>query len=180
MRHRILIAGIGNIFLGDDGFGVEVAQRLARRRLPDSVRVVDFGIRGIDLAYALMDGYELTILVDATPRGGLPGTIYVIEPDLAPAEISDAAVIDGHGMNPMSVFGLVKSMGGECRRVLIVGCEPEPLEEEEGRMGLSAAVSAAVDAAIQEIETLIAKELGADSARADLEMSELRTVHGKS
>lgn len=128
-----------------------------------------------------MDGYELTILVDATPRGGLPGTIYLIEPDLVQAEPPDAAAaIDPHGMNPMSAFGLVKSMGGECRRVFIVGCEPEPLEEEEGRMGLSAAVSAAVDAAIEEIETLVAKELAADSTRDDLEISGVVTIRNKS
>ena len=77
---RILIAGIGNIFLGDDAFGVEVARRLVRRRLPDGVRVVDFGIRGLDLTYALLDGYEAVILVDAAPRGGPPGTLYVLEP----------------------------------------------------------------------------------------------------
>lgn len=180
MRDKILIAGIGNIFLGDDGFGVEVAQRLARRKLPDRVRVADFGIRGIDLAYALMDGYALTILVDATPRGGVPGTIYVIEPDLGQAETPEAAVVDGHGMNPMSVFALVKSMGGQCKRILIVGCEPEPLLEEEGRMGLSEAASAAIDPAIEAIETLIAKELGAESAGGDSEIPELGAVQGKS
>ena len=179
MRDKILIAGIGNIFLGDDGFGVEVAQRLARRKLAESVRVTDFGIRGIDLAYALMDSYELTILVDATPRGGVPGTLYVIEPDLAQGETSDA-VIDPHGMNPTSVFGLVKSMGGQCKRVLIVGCEPEPLLGEEGRMGLSAAVSAAVDSAIEAIENLIAKELGARSAGGDLETPGVGILHGNS
>src|SRR6516225_7125141 len=84
---RILVAGIGNIFLGDDAFGVEVARRLAARPQPDGVRVADFGIRGIDLTYALLDGYETVILVDATPRGGQPGTLYVIEPDVGgPAE----------------------------------------------------------------------------------------------
>ncbi len=84
MKERILIAGIGNIFLGDDAFGVEVVRRLSRsaRKLPDEVRIVDFGIRGFDLAYALMEGYEVAILVDATPRGGVPGTLYTIEPDL--------------------------------------------------------------------------------------------------
>lgn len=181
MGDKILVAGIGNIFLGDDGFGVEVAQRLARRKLPDRARVADFGIRGIDLAYALMDGYALTILVDATPRGGVPGTIYVIEPDLAQAETPDAAAaIDPHAMNPMSVFTLVRSMGGECKRVLIVGCEPQPMLDEEGRMGLSTAASAAVDPAIEEIEALVAKELGADSTRADLETSDVATIRNQS
>ncbi len=169
MRERILIAGIGNIFLGDDAFGVEVIQRLLRRRVPDTVHVVDYGIRGLDLAYALMDGYETTILVDATPRGGVPGTIYTIEPDLENAPLA-GALPDGHGMNPMNVFALVKSMGGEFKRVLIVGCEPEPLpeEEEDGRMGLSAPVRAAVEEAVEVVESLVARLLAQDFAESNL------------
>lgn len=176
-RERILVAGIGNIFLGDDGFGVEVAQRMARRKLPESVRVADFGIRGIDLAYAVMDGYELTILVDATPRGGFPGTIYVIEPDLGLASAPDGAVVDGHGMNPVSVLGLVRSMGGEYKRILMVGCEPEPLVEEEGRMGLSEPVSAAVDPAIHTIERLIADELAKEAGHGGARISGTTEIH---
>lgn len=153
----ILIAGIGNIFLGDDAFGSEVARRLAGCTLPDEVRVVDFGIRGFDLAYALLDGYEVTIFVDATPRGGAPGTLYTIEPDLN--ELSDGgaqgAMVETHGMNPMKVLRLVKSMGGELGRILLVGCEPAPLESEEGKMGLSGPVEAAVSEAVDLVESLV-------------------------
>src|SRR3954462_334859 len=97
-RPRLLIAGVGNIFLGDDAFGVEVVQRLARRPLPEGIRVVDFGIRGLDLAYALLDGYEATILVDALPRGGPPGTLYVLEPELEASSSRAAGVppIEAH------------------------------------------------------------------------------------
>ena len=111
----VLIAGIGNIFLGDDAFGVEVAQRLAKRKLPDRVKVVDFGIRGFDLAYALLDRFDVTILVDACPRGGAPGTLYVIEPDLN-VSAQDAAeagqtAVDAHSMNPMNVIRMAKIDG---------------------------------------------------------------------
>ena len=135
----ILIAGIGNIFLGDDAFGVEVVQRLERRKLPERVRAIDFGIRGYDLAYALLDGSDVTILVDACPRGGEPGSLYVIEPDLSALDIPGAeqASIDAHSMNPMNVIRMAKSMGGELKRILLVGCEPATLGPEEGQMGLS-------------------------------------------
>ncbi|MBA2734659.1 MAG: hydrogenase maturation protease [Acidobacteria bacterium] len=161
-RPSILVAGIGNIFMGDDAFGSEVARRLMNRTLPDEVRVVDFGIRGFDLTYALLDGYEVTIFIDATPRGEAPGTLYTIEPDLS--ELDDDmdgqdAMIEPHGMNPMKVLRLAKSMGGEFKRILLVGCEPAPLEAEEGEMGLSEPVEAAVDEAIKMIESLVAKIL---------------------
>src|SRR5216684_1721455 len=101
-RATILIAGVGNIFRGDDAFGVELAQRLMARKLPESVRVVDFGIRSLDLAYALLDGYDVNILLDATPRGGPPGTLYVIEPDWRDlASLPAQAEMETHGMNPM-------------------------------------------------------------------------------
>ena len=155
---RILIAGIGNIFLGDDAFGSEVARRLAGRELPEEVRVVDFGIRGFDLAYALLDGYEVTIFVDATPRGAAPGTLYTIEPDLdePDAPPGGAAVVETHGMNPLKVLGMVKSMGGEFKRILLVGCEPAPLPSEDGHMGLSEPVERAVDEAVKVVESLVA------------------------
>jgi hydrogenase maturation protease len=160
-RNNILIAGIGNIFLGDDGFGVEVAKRMASRSYPEGVRVVDFGIRGFDLAYALMDGPDVTILVDACPRGGPPGTVYVIEPDLA--ELDSAAgqfaPMEAHSMNPMNVLRVATSMGGKLKRVLLVGCEPESLGGDEGHMGLSAPVEAAVDEAITTVETLVQRVL---------------------
>jgi len=153
---RILIAGIGNIFLGDDGFGVEVAQRLANRKLPAGVKVVDFGIRGFDLAYALLDGFDVTVLVDACPRGGEPGTLYVIEPDLkAIQESASGAAVDAHTMNPMNVIRMAQSMGGELKRILLVGCEPQTLGPEEGQMGLSDPVTAGVEDAVIRVERLI-------------------------
>lgn len=161
MQARILIAGIGNIFLGDDAFGSEVARRLANRKLPDEVRVFDFGIRGLDLVYALLDGYDTTIFVDATPRGEAPGTLYLIEPDLNEVGEMDeqGMLIETHGMNPMKVLQMVKGMGGEFKQIFLVGCEPTPLESEEGEMGLSAPVEAAVDEAISMIESLVTKIL---------------------
>ncbi|HEV2770596.1 MAG TPA: hydrogenase maturation protease [Solirubrobacteraceae bacterium] len=117
---RILLAGIGNLFLGDDGFGVEMASRLGWRQLPAGVRVEDFGIRGMDLAYELGAGYDAAILIDATPRGQAPGTLYVIEP-----ELEDGAVpIDVHGMDPVKVLGLARTLGELPKRILVVGCEP--------------------------------------------------------
>jgi hydrogenase maturation protease len=164
---RILIAGIGNIFLGDDAFGVEVAQRLLRRPLPACVRVADFGIRGHDLAYAMMGDFDTVILVDATSRAGAPGTLYMIEPDLNPAEGQAAGSVemDTHGMNPMRVLEFVRAMGGAMPRVLIVGCEPATLGEQgEGKMGLSAPVEASLDRAIAMIESLVASLVQADRA----------------
>ncbi|HVE59825.1 MAG TPA: hydrogenase maturation protease [Pyrinomonadaceae bacterium] len=158
---RILIACIGNIFHGDDGFGVEVARSLAERELRDEIKVVDYGIRGLDLAYALMDGYEVTIFVDAAQRGEKPGTLYVIEPDLTEFENQKPqnAVIDSHGMNPMLVLKMAHSLGAEFKRLLVVGCEPETLGGEEGQMGLSETVQAAVPQAVSLIESLIDKIL---------------------
>ncbi len=160
-RPSILIACIGNIFLGDDGFGVAVAKRLTQCAWPDEVRVVDFGIRGFDLAFALMDGYDVTIFVDAAPRGGHPGTLYIIEPDLAEIEAADEqamtspAMVETHGMNPMKVLQMARSMGARFKRMLLVGCEPETLGPEEGLMGLSAPVEAAVNEAAPMIESLV-------------------------
>lgn len=153
----ILIAGIGNIFLGDDGFGVEVARRLASRDLPQGVRVVDFGIRGFDLAYALADGPDVTILIDACPRGGSPGSVYVIEPDLSCLDAPEEAqpIADAHAMNPMSVLRMANSLGGSLKRILLVGCEPATLGPEEGQMGLSDAVAAAVEQAAEVTEALV-------------------------
>jgi len=159
---RILVAGIGNIFFGDDGFGVEVAKQIERGVLPGSVRVVDFGIRGFDLACALLDGYDLSILVDASARGGQPGTIYVIEPDLHDIErgASDAAVgVEAHGLTPASVLRLAATMDGCLGKVLVVGCEPESLGGEDGRMGLSDPVAAAIPNAIAAITALVNQTL---------------------
>jgi hydrogenase maturation protease len=161
---RILIACIGNIFLGDDGFGCEVAKRLAARPLPAEARVVDFGIRGFDLAYALLDGSEVTIFVDATPRGEEPGTLYTIEPDLDELNGLDPQemMVETHGMNPMKVLCMVKSMGGQFGRVLLVGCEPATFGPEEGQLGLSEPVEAAIDEAVRLIESLVAEIIKED------------------
>ena len=157
----ILVAGIGNIFLGDDGFGVDVARRLATRKLPAEVRVTDFGIRGFDLAYALQDGYETTILVDACPRGETPGTLFVIEPDLKALDDPEApqAVVEAHSINPMSVLRMARAMNIEPKNVLLVGCEPASLGGEQGEMGLSAPVERAVEDAVKLVESLIEKIL---------------------
>jgi hydrogenase maturation protease len=155
--HTILIAGIGNIFLGDDAFGVEVAQRLAGRPMPAGVSVRDFGIRGLDLTYALMEDYDAIILVDAAPHGEKPGTLYVIEPHITDDgyESESDPLIDTHGMNPMKVLRMVKAMGGKPKRLLLVGCEPATLGPEEGQMGLSEPVQAVMDEAVLLVESLI-------------------------
>jgi len=159
---RILIAGIGNIFLGDDAFGVEVARRLAAREWPpgSDVRVTDFGIRGYDLAYALLDGYDTTILIDACPRGEPAGTLYVIEPDLSNLGDDDDrnAAVEAHSMNPLNVLRLASSMG-PLKKVLLVGCEPETLGPEEGQMELSSTVQAVIDDAVKLVESIVSKIL---------------------
>ena len=156
-KPTILVAGIGNVFLGDDGFGVEVVRRLAERKLPEAVRVTDFGIRGFDLAYALQDGYETTIMVDACPHGEAPGTLYVIEPDLSPSDAAESpqAAVEAHAMNPVSVLRMARAMNIEVKNLLLVGCEPQTLGGEEGQMELSAQVAAAVDDAVRLVESLI-------------------------
>lgn len=159
---RILVAGIGNIFLGDDAFGSEVARRLMGHSLAQGVTVVDFGIRGIDLTYALLDGYDAAILVDATTRGGPPGTLYVIEPEPTEVDSSsfDAPFFEAHSLDPAKVLRLASALGPATKRVLLVGCEPETFgTDDDPVMGLSPAVDAAVDEAIRLIESLAAKIL---------------------
>jgi hydrogenase maturation protease len=159
IKPTILVAGIGNIFLGDDAFGVEVVRRLANRKLPEGVRVSDFGIRGFDLAYALQDGYETTILVDACPHGNAPGTLYVIELDLKSLDDPESAqaLVEAHAMNPVNVLRMARAMNIEVKNILLVGCEPETLGGEEGQMGLSAPVEAALEEAVTLVESLIGK-----------------------
>ena len=155
---RILVAGIGNVFLGDDGFGVAVADRLWRRQLPPGVEVVDFGTRGMDLAFAMQDGYDAVVLVDATPRGQAPGTLYVIEVD--PDDQDADVAVDAHGMDPVSVIGLVRSLGGQPPRTLVIGCEPQTRprpENEEIIVQLSEPVQAAIDPAVKLVESLLAE-----------------------
>jgi hydrogenase maturation protease len=166
-KPAILVAGIGNIFLGDDAFGVEVVRRLSDVQLPESVRVTDFGIRGFDLAYALQDGYETTILVDACPHGEVPGTLYVIEPDLKALDDPEA-VVEAHAMNPMNVLRMARAMNIKVKNVLLLGCEPETLGGEEGQMGLSAAVEAAVDHAVKLLESIINRILNGDRFDSNL------------
>jgi hydrogenase maturation protease len=159
---RILVAGIGNIFLGDDGFGVEVVQRLAERELPENVEVGDFGIRGMDLAYALMDHYEVVVFVDAVPRGQEPGTVYLIEAEVP--EEGDVA-LDTHGMHPVSVMRLARVLGAEVPRTLVVGCEPQNIPGRRGGsethlyddmlMELSEPVQRAVDEAVKLVESIV-------------------------
>jgi hydrogenase maturation protease len=160
---KILIAGIGNIFFGDDAFGCEVAQRLVQQTWPPEVRVGDFGIRGIDLAYALADGCELAILIDATPRGGTPGDLYVIEPtiDSTTKEPTDSiALWDAHTMNPEKVLCLAASFGDNVSRVIVVGCEPTMLgPEADIQAGLSEPVQAAIGSAVRLTRSLVTNYL---------------------
>lgn len=152
---RVLVAGIGNVFMGDDGFGVEVAARLAERPLPDGVDVVDFGIRGIDLAFALGDGYQAVVIVDATPRGQAPGTVELIEPEIPTGGV---AGLQAHGMDPVSVLRTAAQFGAVVPRVLVVGCEPLRVGDPEGQeveAGLTEPVAAAVATAIELIEALL-------------------------
>ncbi len=168
MKARILIAGVGNIFLGDDAFGVEVVREMLAHPVSPEVRIVDFGIRGLDLTYALLEDYEAAILVDAVPRGEAPGTVYLIEPEAGdPAACGEVSendlLIETHGMHPAKVLRLVVGMGGKLRKVLIVGCEPTPFDPETDMdMNLSPPVRAAIPEAIKLIESLIAKILGGD------------------
>ncbi len=158
MGKRVLVAGVGNIFLGDDGFGVEVVRRLAGRDLPDCVEVKDFGIRGMDLAYALQDHYELVVFVDATPRGGEPGTLYLIEPEI---EDDGEVSLDTHGMDPVKVIGLSRALGARPARTLVVGCEPQVIlggeDYDEMLMELSGPVRAAVAEAVKMVESVVGK-----------------------
>lgn len=177
-EQRILVAGIGNIFLGDDAFGVEVVQNLARRPWPERVRVVDFGIRGFDLAYALLDGYDAAILVDALPRGETPGTLYVIEPDLAELNGPDSVEIETHSMDPVKVLRLAHTLGDLPGQILVVGCEPATLDPDEGGyMGLSPPVEAVLDGAMQLVESLVytigAENHAAGQTRLDPEQLQL-------
>jgi hydrogenase maturation protease len=153
---RILVAGIGNLFLGDDGFGVETARRLAERPLPQGVQVADYGIRGLDLAYALLEPYDAVIFIDIATRGEPPGTLYLIEPNL-PSD--GVATLDAHGMDPVKVLKLARSLGAPPTRSFVVGCEPgflPPPDSEDVVMALSEPVQAAIEGAVQMVVELIA------------------------
>ena len=150
MTGRVLVAGVGNLFLGDDGFGPEVARRLAGRSLPAGVRVVDYGIRGMHLAYDLLDGYDELVILDAAPRGGRPGDVVVLEVGAGDFGAGD---FDGHGMEPTAVLSSLGSLGGRLPRTYVVGCEPADIDEG---IGLSPSVAAAVDPAVDAVLRLLA------------------------
>ncbi|MBS2961487.1 hydrogenase maturation protease [Actinocrinis puniceicyclus] len=155
---RTVVAGIGNILLGDDGFGVEVARRLSGRALPPGVEVSDVGIRSVHLAFDLLDGCRLLILADASARGETPGTVTLLEVDPATpgpgGPDGDMAAFDAHGLGPDAVLGLLGSLGARVGRILAVVCEPA---DTEPGIGLSPPVAAAVDAAAELIERLVAE-----------------------
>ena len=152
---RFLVAGIGNIFFGDDAFGCEVAAELLKRSWPNGVNIVDFGIRAYDLAYAIMDGYDATLLVDAAPRGEKPGTVYLLELDPEKVDPCGDEIVDAHALTPVRVLQMIRALGGHARNLYLVGCEPARLDGD-GVMGLSEDVREAVPTAVKMIEKFIA------------------------
>jgi hydrogenase maturation protease len=162
----ILVAGIGNIFMGDDGFGVAVAQRMAGRPLPSGVTVKDFGIRGLDLTYALLDGYAAVILVDTAQRGEPAGTVFVIEPEtsaIADPQPEDL-LLSPHELDPVRVLRLATALDGQCRRVVLVACEPASFGDDEwGAMELTQPVAAAIDIAADLVEQVVHRLLTEES-----------------
>jgi hydrogenase maturation protease len=153
----ILVACVGNIFLGDDGFGFEVARALAACPLPPEVEVRDYGIRGLDLVYALLRPWKAVVLVDAIARGGDPGTLYLLQPSEIECEAAEAAP-DAHAMDPVRMLATARSMGKISAAVYILGCEPQDWGEElEGRIGLSAPVAAAIPQAVSMIREITQK-----------------------
>jgi hydrogenase maturation protease len=152
---RILIAGVGNIFFGDDAFGVEVVSGLSKRSLPPQVQVIDFGIRSYDLAYALSGNYDAAILVDAASRGGSPGTLYLIELD--PAQLSELkrTAVNPHSLDPVQVLQMAESFGEMHSALYLLGCEPAVMDSFEDCGGLSAEVRAAIPKAIEMLESLV-------------------------
>lgn len=161
MTQKMLVAGVGNIFFSDDAFGCEVVRRLAKEDLPEGVVVADFGIKGVHLAYELLEGYDTVIIVDAAPCGGKPGDLYLIEakleeiaesPLVQAASEGESALVDAHGLEPDAIFGMLKALGGNVGRALVVGCEPENIEDG---LGLSATVEAAVEPAVRRLVDII-------------------------
>ena len=168
--NRILVAGVGNIFLSDDGFGTEVVRAMAGRALPEGVEVVDFGIRGVHLAYQLLDGYDLLVVIDAAPRGSAPGTVSLLEVDQAQVPSAaaavtggEAALVDAHGLEPGAILAMLGSLGGQVRRVLVVACEPVTVERA---WGSAHAVAAAVPSAIELLEQVLADREHGDKEAA--------------
>jgi hydrogenase maturation protease len=159
VNRRILVACVGNIFRSDDAFGVEVARRLADVDLPEGTRLVDFGIRSVHLVYELMDGYDVLVLVDTVAQqDGPPGSLYLIEPDLAAITAGEPPVLDPHDLPPGGVLALLPSLDGMVERVLVVGCTPERLDEGIG-------LSDAVDAALERAASMVLDVVGRESSR---------------
>jgi hydrogenase maturation protease len=158
---KILVAGVGNIFLGDDAFGVEMVQRLRAVALPPEVTLADFGIRSFDLAYAMADGYDVIILLDATSRGDSPGTVSLIEPEVEGFG-GIGQPLDAHSTNPERALQIASSLGGQLGHLYVIGCEPGVLETEDGQLGLSEQVEAAIPNAIQMLLTLLHELLNAN------------------
>ena len=165
---QILIAGIGNTWQRDDGFGSEVARRLEGRELPEGVAVIDFGTGGLDLAYQVMYGYDALLMIDISRQGGSPGTLYVMEvdEDEVTSGIEDGDALNPHGMDPETVLRFIKLTGGWPGKVVIIACEP--LTIEEMGVGLSPVVEEAVDRAV-ELVLEQATELLTDEAYASLD-----------
>ena len=162
---QVLVAGVGNAWLRDDAFGAECARRLAARGVPEGVTVMDFGTGGLDLAYELMRGYDALVLLDASRQGGSPGTLYVLEPELADygGPIEDGEVINPHGMDPHTVLRFVNAFGGFSGKVVVIGCEPG--EVDDVGLGLTPPVEAAVERALKMVRETI-DELRTDAAYA--------------
>jgi len=165
MTGRTLVAGTGNVFLGDDGFGVEVARLLAGRPRPEGVEIADFGIRGVHLVYELLNGCDLFVLIDASPRGHEPGTVTVLEVDPAdhPAT-DDAPLLDAHSLSPDAIFSMLTAMGGRPGRCLVVACEPADVS---AGMGLSDPVMAALPHAVRAVEEILADKASTEGEAHD-------------
>ncbi len=157
---KILIAGIGNIFLGDDAFGCEVVHQLTVRGVPDGVTVADFGVRSYDLAFALTDNFDAVILVDAVGCGGGPGALYLIEPKVEDPGCPENRSVDAHTMDPVAVIHMARCLGNVCSKLFVVGCEPANCGNEDGQMGLSPIVREVFPKAIEMIDSLVKDLLG--------------------
>ena len=171
MTRGVLIAGIGNLFLSDDGFGSEVARRLAGEQLPEGVRVVDYGIRGMHLAYDLLQGFDALIVVDALPGTGAPGDLSVLQ--VGPDDLGQGE-FDAHGMAPVAVLASLGALGGSLPPTFVVGCQPADVGEG---IGLSPAVAAAVHQAVDLVYAVLAEHLGFVAARTCVAASARHEEH---
>jgi hydrogenase maturation protease len=156
---RVLVAGIGNLFLTDDGFGSEVARQLVGRPMPAGVKVVDFGIRGMHLAYELLDGYDALVVVDALPGDGAPGDLSVLQ--VGPDDLGEGE-LDAHGMAPVAVLASLGQLGGSLPPTYIVGCQPADVSEG---IGLTQPVAAAVEPAVELVLDVLQEQVGLSGPR---------------